>query len=281
MPALAGALTRLGLLALPAIPSPSYFASKSVSDTWSLSISTTAAVSIAAPISSGADTWSLSFTEAASSITTYPHERTELYVLGLPGKFVSMTAKAVVSLNTVGTVDGWSLTWTEAPTDTVTVDTWDTWLLSFTLTAGLSISQTFAASEAWGLQWLDTSSVLSGAPVSVNPTDTWSLTWTEAASAVAVTIASAGDTLSLSWTDSSALAVTQIAITGSNDTWSLTQSETAFVGVLATVPILASDQWNLSVADVSQVSKSTPPPPDLSPGRVILVRAQSYIVRVR
>ena len=38
MATLAGALTGLGLLALPAVPSPAYYATVAATDTWSLSI---------------------------------------------------------------------------------------------------------------------------------------------------------------------------------------------------------------------------------------------------
>jgi hypothetical protein len=283
MPTLAGALTGLGLLALPALPSPTYRVNLALTETlslqWNEGVSTAIPV---IPVSSGADTWSLSLTELpGSTVTTYAEQLTQLGGLALPTKYVAVTAKAFTSNNGLFTVDGWGLSWTESPTDSETLDTWDTWALSLSEVSALQISQTFTANDVWGLQWLDTSSVFSGAPVFLTLSDTWSLSWTEAASALAVSIASAGDTLSLSLADSSALAVTQDAKTGSNDAWSLTLTETAFVGVLATVPILGSDQWLLSSSEASNVSIFTPPPPDLSPGRIVLTRAQSYIVRVR
>ena len=277
MATLAGALTGLGLLALPAVPSPAYYATVAATDTWSRSITDSGAVvAFDLPINkAGSDTWSLSLTEAASSIETYTRELTYPR-LALPGKYTVLTDKASPGTADVNGTDTWFLSWTETPTNLLEIDTWDTWAVSWSESVTLSITQTYAATDTWGLQFLDVGSVFVGGPVLVTPTDSWSLALADSASAN-VSVAGS-DTWSLSITDSASKAVTQDAIAAS-DTWSLSFTfETAFYNVLVEIPKLASDQWSITfavdAAAISQVDQTG------SPARTIFLAPQRRTILV-
>lgn len=269
MPALAGALTRLGLLALPAIPSPSYLAAKAVSDTWSLSFTDSGVTSVNA---GGTDTWSLAFTDGgaisvatqaagtdtwsisfadSSALTTYPKEKTQLSLLALPGKYVAVTAKASAASQSIDVSDNWFLTWTEDPTNQLIIDTWDTWALRWTESIGLAVSQTFAPTDIWALSWTDIGSVFAGGPVTQDRNDTWSLSFADASAIAVATTAS--DTWSVTFTDSGGVSVSQDAIAGT-DTWSLAFTlDTGFTGVVSDIPIIASDEWDLTFIEVTGI----------------------------
>lgn len=253
MPSLAGALTSLGLLALPSVPSPAYFAAQAGSDTWSISITDSGAVEAATPPveKSASDGWSLTLSEGASSIQTYPAELTQLSPLALPGKYVAVTVKSVVSDLTVEVSDAWLLGWTETPINLVELDLWDVWGLRFTESLSLSITQTFAADETWSFSWNDVGTVFAGGPISPSVSDTWSLQIADGAT-VAATV-SATDTWELEFTDSASVAVTQDAKSGT-DTWSLNfELETGFVGVVSEIPIISSDEWRIAISERSSL----------------------------
>lgn len=279
MPGLAGAISSLGLLALPAIASPAYFEPQPVTDTWSLSITDSATVDATTPptAKAGSDTWSLSLTESDSALTTYPAQVSQLSLLAVPGGWVEIGAKAYTSLNPVVGSDTWLLAWLEDPTSDRTLDTWDIWRLTWSdATPSLTISQTFSAGDVWSLGWLDVASVFAGGPLFKTPVDTWSLSIVDAA----VVAATAGDTdtWTLSITDAATIVVTQDAI-AAGDTWSLTYSlEAATVGTVVNIPILASDEWRLTLAEAVTISKHTSA---VSAVRIVRVPRRTHIVRVK
>lgn len=275
---LAGALTGLGLLALPAIPSLPYFAPSTVSDTWSLSIAESSDIQAATPPAEreASDTWSLGALESPCGVETYPAELTYPR-LALPGKYAAVTAKSSPSIAELPVADQWFLVWAESPVNALEIDTWDAWSLSFGAeSVGVSITQTYAATDIWALSLLDVGSVFVGGPVLAAVSDTWSLTATEGASAVA-SVAQASDTWSLSLSESVATAVAQDAIAAS-DIWSLSfQTETAFYSVLVEIPIIASDQWALTVTDVGLCAAISLSAPN---SRRVIVFPQTRIVVV-
>jgi hypothetical protein len=274
MPGIAGALTRLGLLALPAVPSPSYVVQKAATDTWSLTVTESASVDTNVPIDkAGSDTWSLGLSESGS-VQTYPGEKTKLSLLALPGRYIVVGAKSVTSTQEVPASDGWSLTWTEQPTETVFIDTWDNWSLTWNEAVSVEISQTFAASDTWTLNWLDVASVFAGGPITQSVTDTWGLSFTDAAT-VAATV-DATDTWSISITDAATVAVTS-DLKSASDTWSLSFAlESAFFTPVIEVPILGSDEWRLTFTELTGI---VPFGSDIGVSRVITMRAVNRVLR--
>lgn len=280
MPSLAGALTGLGLLALPAVPSPTYHpAITGSADTWSVtateatsvvttSVSTTDTWSVTAtedpstitgatPITSGVDTWAASWADT-SALTTYPEELTQLGALGI-AKYVAVTSKGVSGVNVVGTSDTWSAQWNEDPLSQDFLDTWDTWLVKSTDVSSVSVSQTFAANDIWAVSSADVSSLAIGAPVLVTPSDTWSASLTDSSGLAAT--ADTTDTWSATWTEAASdVTVSQTSVTAS-DTWSVTSSETSLVTTVVQIPLIADDQWLITLGDVSALFVQTPPPP--------------------
>lgn len=277
MPGLAGSITALGLLGVASLASPAYLEPQAVSDTWSLSISDSATVEATTPPTekSASDTWSLTLTETDSVIGTYPAQLTDRSLLAVAGRWVDIEAKQYVGTNTINVSDTWSLTWTEEPTSELTIDTWDIWRLAWNdATPSLSISQTFAASDVWALGWLDVSSVLASGALPIEPTDTWSLQLADDAT-VAATV-EATDGWSLSITDAASVDVIEDAKSGT-DTWSLTLSvESVSIGVVADIPILASDEWRLVLAETASVSTLTSA---VSALRIVRVPRRTIIVR--
>lgn len=277
MPGLAGSITALGLLGVASLASPGYHEPQAVSDTWSLSISDSATVDATTPPTEkiASDTWSLTLTETDSVIGTYPAQLTDRSLLAVAGRWVDIEAKPYVGTNTVHVSDTWSLTWTEEPTNELTIDTWDIWRLAWNeLAPSLSISQTFAASDTWSLGWLDVASVLAGGALPIEPTDTWSLQFTDDAT-VAATV-EATDDWSLQFTDGATVEATSDT-QSATDTWSITLSvESVSIGVVADIPILASDEWRLVLAETASVSTLTSA---VSALRIVRVPRRTIIVR--
>lgn len=277
MPGLAGSITALGLLGVASLASPAYHEPQAVSDTWSLSISDSATVDATTPPTekSASDTWSLTLTETDSVIGTYPAQLTDRSLLAVAGRWVDIAAKPYVGTNTVNVSDTWSLTWTEEPTNELTIDTWDIWRLAWNeLAPSLTISQTFAASDTWSLGWLDVSSVLASGALPIEPTDTWSLQFVDDA-IVAATVEATDEWL-LSITDAASVDVIEDAKAGT-DTWSLMWSlETTSIGVVADIPILSSDEWRLVLTETAAVSTLTSA---VSALRIVRVPRRTIIVR--
>lgn len=274
MPGLAGAVSALGLLALPAIASPSYFETQAPVDTWSLSIADSTSLATPSTEVSASDTWSLSIADI-SSLTTYPAQVSQLSLLSVPGGWVEIGIKAFVATNPVAGSDAWMLQWVEDPTSERALDTWDIWRLAWNdATPSISISQTFAATDTWSLGWLDISSVLTGGQILVAPADGWSLQFVDSA-AVAAT-ADAVDTWSLSIADSASIDVIQDAKNAA-DTWLLMWSfETASIGAVADIPIIASDEWRLTHIEVASISALIPAG---SVRRTVRARRRTIVVR--
>lgn len=277
MPGLAGAISSLGLLALPAIASPAYLEARAPADTWSLSITDSSSIETTTPPTEieASDTWSLSIADSVADLATYPEQVSQLSLLTVPGGWIEIGAKAFTSENPVAGSDAWLLAWVEDPTSELTIDNWDIWRLAWNdATPSLSISQTFAASDVWALGWLDVSSVLASGALPIEPTDTWSLQLADDAT-VAATV-EATDGWSLSITDAASVDVIEDAKSGT-DTWSLTLSvESVSIGVVADIPILASDEWRLVLAETASVSTLTSA---VSALRIVRVPRRTIIVR--
>jgi hypothetical protein len=224
----------------------------------------------------GSDTWALSFTDSGLPSVTVPGSYTELnpWTL-LPGAIHIYEYVSAPGTLPIDTADTWALTWTETPTDTIFVDTWDVWSIKWTeAPAALSIIQTFTANDTWSLTWLDFGNVFSGAPVTPSVTDTWSLSFDEL-TLVAATV-DATDTWSLTFTDSGAVDVVSDLKTASDD-WALTfQLETAFFSTVIELPILGSDEWKLTFAEVSNI---VPFASDVGISRVLTMRAINRVLR--
>jgi len=228
------------------------------------------------PITSGGDTWSLSFVDSGNPSVTVPGVYTEInpWTL-LPGAIHIYQDVSAPNTLPIDVSDTWALIWTETPTDTVFIDSWDVWSLKWTeAPASLSITQTFTASDTWSLTWLDFGNVFSGAPVTPSVTDTWSLTFSEL-TLVAATI-DVTDTWSLTFTDSGVVDVVSDLKTASDD-WTLTfQLETAFFSTVIELPILGSDEWKLTFAEVSNI---VPFASDVGISRVLTMRAINRVLR--
>ena len=227
------------------------------------------------PISSSGDTWSLTFTDSANQAVIELGVYTELnpWTL-LPGALHIYQDVQSPDTLPIDVADTWLLGWTESPTDSVFIDAWDIWSLTASLTAGLAITQTFTANDTWSLTWLDFGNVFSGAPITASVSDTWSLTFDEV-SLVAATV-DAADTWSLTFTDSAAIDVTSDLITASDD-WTLTFTlETGFFSPVIELPILGSDEWKLTFAEVSNI---VPFASDVGISRVLTMRAINRVLR--
>lgn len=277
MPGLAGAISSLGLLALPAIASPAYLEARAPADTWSLSITDSSSIEATTPPTevAASDGWSLSVADNVSGLATYPSQVSQLSLLAVPGGWIDVGAKAFTAENPVAGSDAWLLAWIEDPTSELTIDNWDIWRLAWNdATPSLSISQTFAASDVWALGWLDVSSVLASGALPIEPSDTWSLQLVDDAT-VAATV-EATDEWSLSITDAASIDVIEDAKAGT-DTWSLTWSlETTSIGVVADIPILSSDEWRLVLTETAAVSTLTSA---VSALRIVRVPRRTIIVR--
>lgn len=251
MPSLAGALTRLGRLTLPAIPSPSYFATKSVSDTWSLTVSDAATTAVDSDVAVS-DTWSASFTDSGALSISNALSRSDTW---------SLTYSLESGAITLATDIAGSDTWAAVLSDAAAVGTYPREKTQLSLLSlpgpyanvsakSVTGSQAIDVSDTWALSWTETPVDL----VESQVTDSWRLTLAAEISSLSISQTfAANDTWSLSWSEVASVFAGGPISPSVTDAWSLALSEASIVA--ATVD--ASDTWSIQIADSSALDISS------------------------
>lgn len=202
------------------------------------------------------DTWSLTEIESSGVLGLSPPEHTELGVALLPWTPNSYTARVADVIQQIEPSDTWRLVWSEDPVDLIVIDTWDAWLISWTESTTIQVSQTFAAPDTWSIGWTDVASILAGGVIETSVVDAWSLNLSDAGE-VSATLTSS-DTWAMAVTDTGGVTVSSESPLAT-DTWSLQFTlETASASNVADVPIISSDEWSISLQDGGHIRPTTP-----------------------
>jgi hypothetical protein len=226
-----------------------------VTETWSAqwndasSLNTAAAVAITVT-----DAWALSVTETSQAGTF--SACTELSVgLLLPwAQRDQGIAKLGIGTNPVAVTDVWFASWTEDPFDSVFVDVWDDIKLTYGVeSASVSLQFGLVPTDQYGLQWLDVAQVTVSGLVPLTVNDSWAIQFAPESALIASNQIDTSDAWSLSWQDTSAVAVAGVQI-NTSDNWALQLSaETGSSTVVGNIPIIASDEWDLTLFETSAV----------------------------
>lgn len=267
--------TGLSILALPGQPEVPDYEAAALADSWSLQLTEVASVANVTATTPVSDTWTLAFDDTHhGEPLSIPTWVTDLSVLVLPGSPDALTAKWQAPLFPTSLTDTFSLQWTESPVDTVQIDSWDVWQLTYAVESrALSISQSYPASEFWTLSWVENSTLtVTNAELDLAANDPWGVRWNDASgmwkdipqlidtwsisfaeSLLLFNAPAASDTWSLTYSpDSSAVVAGGAFTTDVTDTWSLHATDVS--GVVQALYPSVTDTWPLTEAEVSSVS---------------------------